>query len=32
MKRAMGIVGKFASGHKDLSREHDRELADAFRT
>lgn len=30
MKRAMGIVGKFASGQKDLSRDHDRELADAF--
>jgi hypothetical protein len=32
MKRAMGIVGKFASGQKDLSRDHDRELADAFRS
>jgi len=31
MKRALGIVGKFASGQKDLSRDHDRELADAFR-
>jgi hypothetical protein len=31
MSRAMGIVGKFASGQKDLSRDHDRELADAFR-
>jgi hypothetical protein len=32
MSRAMGIVGKFASGQKDLSRDHDRELADAFRS
>ncbi len=31
MKRALGIVGQFASGRKDVSRDHDRELADAFR-
>jgi len=31
MGRAIGVVGKFASGQKDLSREDDRELADAFR-
>lgn len=32
MSRAMGIVGAFASGQKDLSRDHDRELADVFRS
>ena len=31
MGRAIGVVGKFASGQKDLSRDDDRELADAFR-
>jgi hypothetical protein len=31
IKRAIGIVGQFASGQKDVSRDHDRELADAFR-
>lgn len=31
MKRAMGVVGQFASGQKDVSRDHDRDLADAFR-
>jgi hypothetical protein len=25
------VVGRFASGQKDVSRNHDRELADAFR-
>jgi hypothetical protein len=32
MKRAMVIVGRFASGQKDVARDHDRELADTFRT
>lgn len=32
MNRAMGIVGQFASGQKDFSRDHDRDLADAFRS
>jgi hypothetical protein len=32
MNRALGIVGQFASGQKDLSGDHDRELADAFRS
>jgi hypothetical protein len=31
MGRAMGVVGKFASQENDPSRDHDRELADAFR-
>ncbi len=29
--RALAAVGRFASGRRDVSREHDRELADAFR-
>lgn len=28
--RALSTVGRFASGRQDVSREHDRELADAF--
>jgi len=32
MKRAMGVVGKFASGQKNVSRDHDRELVDAYRS
>ncbi len=28
--RALATVGRFASGRRDVSREHDRELADAF--
>ncbi len=28
--RALAAVGRFASGRRDISREHDRELADAF--
>lgn len=28
--RALATVGRFASGRHDVSREHDRELADAF--
>jgi len=28
----MSVVGAFASGRKDISREHDRELAEAFRS
>jgi hypothetical protein len=31
MRRALGIVGLFASGRTNVSRDHDRELADAFR-
>jgi hypothetical protein len=31
-QRAMSVVGAFASGRKDVSREHDRELAEAFRS
>jgi len=31
-QRAMSVVGAFASGRKDISREHDRELAEAFRS
>jgi hypothetical protein len=31
-QRAMAVVGAFASGQKDVSREHDRELAEAFRS
>ena len=30
-KRALSVVGRFRSGHKDGSTEHDRYLADAFR-
>ena len=32
MRRAMGVIGKFASGQNDVGRDHDRELADAFRS
>ena len=32
LARALTIVGQFASGRKGTSREHDRELADAFRS
>jgi len=32
MTRALGVVGRFASGHKDVSRDHDQELADTFRS
>jgi len=32
MNRATGVVGKFASGQKNFSRDHDRELADAFQS
>jgi hypothetical protein len=28
--RALEAVGRFASGHKDVSKEHDRHLAEAF--
>lgn len=28
--RALAAVGRFASGRRDISREHDRELADTF--
>jgi hypothetical protein len=31
-QRAMAVVGAFASGRKDISREHDRELAESFRS
>lgn len=31
-RRAMAVVGAFASGREDVSREHDRELAEAFRS
>jgi hypothetical protein len=31
-QRALAVVGAFASGRKDISREHDRELAEAFRS
>jgi hypothetical protein len=30
-QRALAVVGAFASGRKDVSREHDREFAEAFR-
>jgi len=30
-RRALGIIGKFSSGKSDVSRKHDRYLADAFR-
>ena len=30
-ERALAAVGRFASGRRDVSREHDRELADALR-
>jgi hypothetical protein len=29
--RALQAIGRFASGRKDVSREHDRHLAEAFR-
>jgi hypothetical protein len=32
VNRALRIVGKFGSGHKDVGGDHDRELAVAFRT
>jgi hypothetical protein len=32
MKHALRIVGKFGSGQKDFSRDHDRELANGFRS
>jgi len=31
-QRALAVVGKFASGRTDISKEHDRELAEAFRS
>ena len=30
VSRALATVGRFASGRRDVSSEHDRELADAF--
>jgi hypothetical protein len=30
-KRALGIAGKFGSGKRDISREHDKYLTEAFR-
>jgi len=30
-KRAMDIVGRFSSGRRDISREHDKYLAEALR-
>ncbi|MDA8170792.1 MAG: ribbon-helix-helix protein, CopG family [Nitrospiraceae bacterium] len=30
-KRALDIVGRFSSGKRDISREHDKYLAEAFR-
>ncbi len=30
VKRAMDIVGKFASGKRDISEKHDRYLSDAY--
>lgn len=30
-KRALGIAGKFSSGKRDISREHDKYLAEVFR-
>lgn len=29
-KRAIGIAGKFSSGRRDISREHDKYLTEAF--
>jgi predicted transcriptional regulator len=29
-KRAIAVVGRFSSGKKDISREHDKYLAEAF--
>ena len=29
-RRAMAVVGAFASGRKDISRDHDREFAEAI--
>jgi hypothetical protein len=29
-RRALSVIGRFRSGHRDLSSEHDRHLADAF--
>jgi hypothetical protein len=31
-QRATAVVGAFASGRKDISREHDREFAETFRS
>ena len=31
-QRALGVVGAFGSGHKDISAEHDREFAEASRS
>jgi hypothetical protein len=31
IERAIGVAGKFASGASDVSAEHDRHLAEAFR-
>ncbi|HEY7625233.1 MAG TPA: ribbon-helix-helix protein, CopG family [Candidatus Limnocylindria bacterium] len=31
-RRALAVVGKFSSGRSDISKEHDRELAEAFRS
>jgi hypothetical protein len=30
MERALAAVGRFASGKRDVSREHDRDLAEAY--
>jgi hypothetical protein len=30
-QRARAMVGRFASGHRDVARKHDRYLAEAFR-
>lgn len=30
-KRALGIVGRFSSGKRDVSREHDKYLSEAFK-
>lgn len=29
-RRARGVVGRFASGHRDIAAEHDRELEGAY--
>ena len=31
IERALGVVGRFSSGIKDVSRHHDRYLSEAFR-
>ena len=30
VERARRVAGRFSSGRRDIAREHDRELADAF--